>query len=626
MTTLQDIYLRLPQLYSDSSAAAYAAAFRRVEKLTGRRLVQIPADDKAWTEIAARIVWAGEFPARTPEASQRAFHTWQGKIGAAIRLAQKADDSGPAVPADARAGWDLIRRYVSEVENTFDTEGKRLLPNQSSRSIDNLIARVGHVAPTSLDAGVAHAALLRLPADKTGSFRNSIRFFDKLIAARDRHAPIAALLPAAPIGALPTLRDARIDWRAFSEEFRASMDAAIDRALRVPRPTAPDRFGGRLGAPREGMRRAPAGRGGACKRQRKVRNPAARIKGHRAALSWLARHAFADRAEAQALPSVAALVTPRHIESAALAFVARAERDPVLLDSKSTTSLGTWLSDLSTLARRNDLDEEVIEMIEDLKYELEIAAPGEAGMSREREAFVKILDRDPEVARAIITGPRVLAREAKRGFDRWDSLGDRQQSRVLHLAMAAAMLALQLSRPLRTKNVHELTISGDGAELLAPRRGDASAWIEIGRDRVKNRKPIENTLRNWAWEVINLWLEHGRPRWIERHKETGSRDNDCLLPAVDGEGPVCRQLVNRSWNRGMRALGLPGLTPHMMRHVTATLYLAVHPGAYEVVAAILCDEVGTVEDFYARGEGRAAADLLADVLEQMQPGLLKGAF
>jgi hypothetical protein len=624
MTTLQDIYLRLPQLYSDSSAVAYAAAFRRVEKLTGRRLSQIPADDKAWAAIASRIVWAGAFKARTPAAAERAFDTWQGKIGAAIRLARKVDGTGPAAAPDARAGWDLIRRYVADVENTFDAAGKRVLPNQSLRSIDNLIARLGHVAPTGLDAEAAQAALLRLPANKTDSFRNSVRFFDKLIAARDRHAPIATLLPAAPIGQLPTLRDAAIDWQAFGEAFRASMETAIDRAMNVPRPAGPDRFGGRLGAPRAGMGQTP--RGGARRRQRKVRNTTDRAKGHRRALSWLARHAFADRVEAYALPSVAALVTPQHIESATLAFVARAERDPALRDSRQTTSLGTWLSDLATLARRNDLDEEVIETIEDLKYDLEIAAPGEASMSHEREKFVKLLDRDPEVARAIITGARVLAREAQRGFLRWDSLGDRQRSRVLHLCIAAAMLALQLSRPLRTRNVHELTIAGDDPELLPPRRSEASAWIEIGRDRVKNRKLIENGLRDWAWQVVRLWLDEGRPRWIARHEKTGCRDNDYLLPAVDGEGPVCRQFVNSTWNRGMRALGIPGLTPHMMRHVTATLYLAVHPGAYEVVAAILCDEVRTVEAFYARGEGRAAADLLADVLEKLQPELLKGAF
>ena len=57
----------------------------------------------------------------------------------------------------------------------------------------------------------------------------------------------------------------------------------------------------------------------------------------------------------------------------------------------------------------------------------------------------------------------------------------------------------------------------------------------------------------------------------------------------------------------------------MMRHVVATLHLAVHPGDYAVVAALLCDSVRTVEKFYARGEGRAAADLFLETLMQVHP-------
>jgi hypothetical protein len=57
----------------------------------------------------------------------------------------------------------------------------------------------------------------------------------------------------------------------------------------------------------------------------------------------------------------------------------------------------------------------------------------------------------------------------------------------------------------------------------------------------------------------------------------------------------------------------------MMRHVVATLHLAVHPGDYAVVAALLCDSIRTVEKFYARGEGRAAADLFIQTLAQLHP-------
>jgi integrase len=71
----------------------------------------------------------------------------------------------------------------------------------------------------------------------------------------------------------------------------------------------------------------------------------------------------------------------------------------------------------------------------------------------------------------------------------------------------------------------------------------------------------------------------------------------------------------------MERLGIPGLQPHMMRHVAATLWLAAHPGDYATVAAFLGDSVKTVEKFYARGEGAAAARLFAEVLESLDPTL-----
>jgi len=85
LDTLLDVYLRLPSLYSKASAEAYASAFRRIERLVGRRLAQISADVCEWERMAAKIVWAGEFTrARTPEAQQRAFDGFVGRISAAL--------------------------------------------------------------------------------------------------------------------------------------------------------------------------------------------------------------------------------------------------------------------------------------------------------------------------------------------------------------------------------------------------------------------------------------------------------------------------------------------------------------------------------------------------------------
>jgi integrase len=135
---------------------------------------------------------------------------------------------------------------------------------------------------------------------------------------------------------------------------------------------------------------------------------------------------------------------------------------------------------------------------------------------------------------------------------------------------------------------------------------------------VKNRRPLEGEIPQRQWEVISLWLDEGLPRWCKA-KGIDAEANIYLVPGPNGL--LSRQSFNRIWNRCMERLGIPGLQPHMMRHVAATLWLAAHPGDYATVAAFLGDSVKTVEKFYARGEGAAAARLFAEVLESLDPTL-----
>ncbi|MCX8227640.1 MAG: hypothetical protein OTI35_16330, partial [Sulfitobacter sp.] len=135
INTLQDVARLLPQLYSESSAKVYSAAFHRIEKLTGQRLVHLPANEKAWASLASSIVWAGHFKGRTPQAAERAFETWRGKIGAAIKRA-RAGASGPtnstSEAVQAAQAWDMIHGYIKDVENTFAADGTQVLPNMSA--------------------------------------------------------------------------------------------------------------------------------------------------------------------------------------------------------------------------------------------------------------------------------------------------------------------------------------------------------------------------------------------------------------------------------------------------------------------------------------------------------------
>ncbi len=615
VNTLQDVALLLPQLYSESSAKAYAAAFNRVERLTGHRLAHLAAEEKAWADLSAKIVWAGHFKGRTQKAAERAFETWRGKIFAAIKRAKAhisvATDCNPITSQ----AWDVILGYVKSVENTIDAEGERILPNMSSLSISNLRARLNTHLPHELTLEIVEQALTALPAGKAATFRRSIRFFDHLIVARDRHFPIMDLLPSEPLGSLRSLRDTPIDWSRFPESFQASLTRMVKVAIRGHTPSH-DPLADQLGADPLASRRA------ARKNRRKpVRNPDVARKSYKAALSWLARHGYPDRETAYLLSDVSHLLTADTVNIAVARYVTRTKEDAALIDVQGTSSLGSYLATLSTLARTNQLDETVLHAIEDARWNRETWSPYANEMSAEREVFVKKIDRDPEIIRIILKGSRTLMQEAQRDFQKWDQLSSHARARTLHISMAAAILALQLARPLRTKNINQLTISGTAPQLTAPRGKGTQAWLDISRATVKNSRNIESALPDSTWEVLSFWMDHGRSQWLEMHADSKITNDMYFFPgSIEGQ-PISRQTLNTAWNHGVTCLGLTGMTPHMMRHVAATMFLARHPGQYGVVADLLGDRPETIEAFYARGAGHAAAQLFAETLEELDPNL-----
>jgi len=609
LTSLRDVQLLLPVLYSEASAKVYSAALNKAVRLTGKPLAHIAADEHAWMDQARQIVWAGAFGGVTPGAQEAAFETWVKKVAAAIRRAQ-SHVAVPVILASEDAAWDRLQSYTADVENTRDAEGQVLLPNMFSLSIANLRAQCRDTHPAQLTTEVATLALQACRADKAPTLRRSLKAFNKLIRSQNRHPAIADLLPNVPIGDLPGLRDSQLDWSQFSTDFLASRDRAITVAIRNDSRSR-DRFAGKLGAdPLAGRARDRA------RRKRPVRNVEAARKRHINALSWLVRHAYPDRMPAYGIASIEALVAPETVERATECYVARAQASPVLLDADKTSSGTSILSSLETLARRNGWDEDVIWAIEDARLD-RVDSYQAREMSVEREAFVKMIERNPAIARAIVSGPRLLQAEAAAAFAIWDDLGVRARGEALHLSMGAALLALQLARSVRSRNLNGMTIDGPDAELIRPLR-ESRPWLDIHRSRVKNRRPIEGEIPDRQWQVIVSWLDEGLPRWCAA-KGIDFEANQLLVPGPTGV--LGRQSFNKIWNRCVERLGVPGLQPHMMRHVAATLWLGANPGDYATVAAFLGDKVGTVEKFYARGEGAAAAKLFAGVIESLDPTL-----
>ncbi len=609
LATLRDVQLLLPVLYSEASAKVYSAALNKVARLTGKPLSHVPADEHAWILMSRQIVWAGEFRGVTPGAQEEAFEVWVKKVAAAIRSAH-LHIAAPVISVSEDAAWARLQAYAEEVENTRDADGQLLLPNMFSLSIANLRAQCRDTHPAQLTTEVATRALEACRADKAPTLRRSITAYNKLIRTQNRHPAIADLLPNMPIGDLPGLRDRPLDWSWFSAGFLASRDRAIKVAIRNDARHA-DRFGGKLGPDPLGGRSRDRSR-----RKRPVRNVDAARKRHLNALSWLVRHGFADRDEAYGIVTIEALVTAETIERATECYIARAKASPVMLDADKTAGGTSILSALETLARRNDWAEDVIWALEDARLD-RVDSYQAREMSVERDAFIKLIERNPAIARAIVSGPRLLQAEAEAAIAMWDDLGTRARGEALHLSMGAALIALQLARSVRSRNLNGMLIDGPDAELLRPLR-ESRPWLDIHRSRTKNRRPIEGEIPDRQWRVIVSWLDEGLPRWCAA-KGIDIETNQLLVPGP--KGVLGRQSFNKIWNRCVERLGVPGLQPHMMRHVAATLWLAVNPGDYATVAAFLGDSIATVEKFYARGEGAAAARLFADVIESIDPTL-----
>jgi hypothetical protein len=447
-----------------------------------------------------------------------------------IRRAHAFASPAAPTPVGLQADWDALATFVSGNAGLRGPDGKQLINSMSPVSVATLRARLDGVSPQAVTTSVARTALIAAPAGKRESFRRAIRFLNRLIDTRDMHQSVTSLLPTTKIGAMPILRDTGIDWTAFGPSFIDSRDAAIEAAMRPEaRARGKDRFGGRLGRP---ALRGAGGGGG--RRRKQVRNRKVARTAHLAALSWLARHAYRDATALAAISDVHELVTEENVARALQVYVERSSTSDVLKTVDETSSLTTWLSNLATLARRGLRDEDLGWDIEDMKFEEGVETYAAREMSISRAAFVRLIDYDPSVARTLVLAPQTLHAEAMRGIERWDELGEHARIEVLQMLMAAAMWALQIGRPLRTKNLNELTHEGADPQINAPRSKEADPFMFISRSKVKNRRDIEGRIHAAYWKIVDDWIQIGRGKYIEIHKRRGFVDNDYLFPGAKG--------------------------------------------------------------------------------------------
>lgn len=179
------------------------------------------------------------------------------------------------------------------------------------------------------------------------------------------------------------------------------------------------------------------------------------------------------------------------------------------------------------------------------------------------------------------------------------------------------LLSWLSANPLRVNHFATMTYTPDntGHVYRAP---DESWHYRCKRDEFKNSPAqymnlpdmYDVQLPKYVGDAIELYLQEGRPLLAGAYE-----GNFLFLPEkfanrtdYDATGEPVPIFTDR-WNSEAistrlrlitRALrdGKPGFGPHAFRHIVATDYLKRNPGAYKMVADLLCDQLQTVMKEY----------------------------
>lgn len=191
------------------------------------------------------------------------------------------------------------------------------------------------------------------------------------------------------------------------------------------------------------------------------------------------------------------------------------------------------------------------------------------------------------------------------------------------------LLAWLTANPLRIGHFALMKYSPDNTENLY-RHEDGYWHYRCARDDFKNSpKQYMNTpeglydvrLPEYVGEAIELYLKEGRPLLAGAHD-----GNYLFLPEKfanktehDRTGAEVPVFYDR-WNSDAMSTrvriitqasreGNPGFGPHAFRHIVATDYLKRYPGAYKLVADLLCDRLDTVIKEYGHTSAQDGLDV-----------------
>lgn len=479
----------------------------------------------------------------------------------------------------------------------------------------------------------------RLWSDATADERKSLRKAqDRIADIKRKHnqlPELAAMMPKTElhIPASPD-RARRIVWTTLPEGFRCDAEAVFQKSLRkasdlkawAKEQLQLDRSAVEIDAEVAAAR---------AKKNRRPKNDASAIAGYKQAITWLCRE-HPDGTDV--LRDVRSLYTTDLIEAACVAQIERSKKSATLKDADESSTLWTRMTNLTTVARHGLKNDEAVAAVNVVRliYDDYILSPKQ--MTADVKVVMDRLRKSPGLAARHVNSPSTLAKMAKERLGAPDENGDWTEDQALRLFAAAVARAIQVSRPLRPRNLFltRVMATNDCPRNINWIRDKKHAEIRFAGAEVKNGQAITVPIVGSDVEILWAWQHVYRARFMELRKLP---DSPYLFPGLatprlqKGYLPLphgCMSVAAQAglWDLGERQVGL-GLTPHQCRHATATLYLAVRPGDFATVASVLGNTEKVARDHYGLDSGERAARAVRDMLLTEHPDIfkrMKGAF
>lgn len=584
--------------------------------LTDGDLALLPADMGYFERTIAPSSYAAVSRSRNIDAARR-----RGNARLRALLIRYAEAREPRASDDqGRADWDALIAWVEERSSPPGRGGR--FQTGTARALYMLRARSG-CAPQDLTQADVDRIAREVHADRRKSLRKGLRLLERL--RQERENEIAGLLPV-PVLTLPAgvARLPKRAWASLPGPFRLSAEAAIDRSISSYADHAAD-----------ARRRLAAGEDPEAVRAafnkakvKQVRNSEAARTCYRGAISWLLHAYEASGGRVSHLADLRDVFSIDRLESAVAWQIERTRRSPHHRNPEHSQTLHTYLTHLKLLAERGLGDPALVLAVELAYHDAKgsMRTPGRTP-GDELSRFCRLVQSSPRVARAIVNAPAEIYRVAQERLAQAKAKPARELT-ALRLAMAAAMAAVQMSRPLRTGSLRYARCEHAGTLASHFRRVQDRFVAHFPAGEIKNAIETEFEVAGEDARILREWLTVHRARYIALRRlppspylfpgESMPRHvkNGLHLP-VGCMSPGSFDIV---WRDAMDAIGVR-MTIHQCRHAIATLILAMYPGDYGRAAAVLGDDPETVRKHYGRDDAKAAARFVREALLATHPDL-----